>query len=40
MLPIDACLDYLRENGAEPALVIDPHTAAFTALTTFMPARL
>ena len=23
---MDACLDYLRENGAEPALVIDPHT--------------
>ena len=22
---MDACLDYLRENGAEPALVIDPH---------------
>ena len=23
---MEACLEYLRENGADPAIVIDPHT--------------
>ena len=32
---MDACLDYLRENGAEPALVIDPHTVVTAPWTTF-----
>ena len=32
---MDACLDYLRKNGAEPALVIDPHTVVTAPWTTF-----
>ena len=38
---MDACLDYLRENGAEPALVIDPHTVVTAPLDHLqVPVRL
>ena len=32
---MDACLDYLRENGAEPALVIDLLSVGTAPWTTF-----
>ena len=32
---MDACLAYLRENGATQALVLDPHQVVTAPWTTF-----